>query len=126
MEARAAAVNLLWGSASARGWTQLRIALRSPADAQERLLLRYLRRNRNTAMGQTYGFGDIRSLSAYQARVPPMTYDDLEPRIRRAAGGEPHVLTAQKVERLVPSSGSTAAVKLVPFTRDLRGEFRRA
>ena len=39
---------------------------------------------------------------------------------------KPGVLTRTRIERLVPTSGSTAAAKLVPFTADLRGEFTTA
>ena len=58
--------------------------------------------------------------------MPLSSYDDLEPFITRVAGGEANVLTREAVRRLSPSSGSTRAEKLVPYTRGLRQELSRA
>ena len=126
MDLRSAAVNALWGAASAPSWERYRRALRAPAAAQERVLLSCVRRNSDTSFGREHGFDTVRSVADYQARVPPVSYDDIAPLVHRAARGEAHLLTRTRVERLVPTSGSTAAAKLVPFTADLRGEFTTA
>jgi hypothetical protein len=126
MEWRSAAVNGLWSAASVPSWARYRRALRRPAAAQEHVLLSCLRRNAGTVFGREHGFGSVRSVADYQARVPPVAYDDMAPLVHRVAGGEAHVLTRARVERLVPTSGSTAAAKLVPFTADLQGEFTTA
>jgi len=126
MDMRSAAVNVLWGAASAPSWERYRRALRAPAAAQERLLLSCLHRNFDTSVGREHGFNSIRSVAEYQARVPPVSYDAIAPLVHRAARGEARVLTRSRVERLVPTSGSTAAAKLVPFTAELRGEFTTA
>jgi hypothetical protein len=123
MDLRSAAVNALWGAASAPSWERYRRALRAPAAAQEHVLLSCLRRNADTSFGREHGFVSIRSVADYQARLPPVSYDDIAPLVHRAARGEARVLTRTQVERLVPTSGSTAAAKLVPFTADLRAEF---
>lgn len=121
-----AAVNVLWSAASAGAWARFRGALRSPAAVQARVLSSCLRRNRDTAFGRAHGFDGIRSIAEYQARVPPASYDDLAPLVHRVARGDRDVLTAAPVERLVPTSGSTAAAKLIPFTADLQREFTAA
>ena len=126
MDMRSAALNVLWGASSTPSWEQYRRALRAPAVAQERMLLSCLRRNSETVIGREHRFDSIRSVAEYQARVPPVSYDDIAPLVHRAASGEPDVLTRSRIERLVPTSGSTAAAKLVPFTADLRGEFTTA
>src|SRR6266542_2469234 len=126
MELRSAVVNVLWGGLSTPSWEHYRHALRAPAAAQERVLLSCLRRNADTVVGREHGFDSIRSVVDYQARVPPVSYDDISPLVHRAACGEARVLTRTRIERLVPTSGSTAAAKLVPFTADLRGEFTTA
>ena len=107
------------------------------------LLDRYLRENRNTAFGRAHGFDGVlaaaggsvtttseatarRLTAAYQERVPISTYDDLEPLIERVRAGEAGVLTSAPVTRLVPSSGSTAAAKLVPSTAAGQRELSRA
>ena len=126
MQMQCAAANLLWAGSSVQTWGRYRAALRDPAVAQERLLFSYLAENAETAIGRTHRFSAIRSVEEYQARVPVTTYDDLEPLVQRVAGGEAGVLTRSPVTRLVPSSGSTAAAKLIPFTRSLQREFSRA
>src|SRR5688500_15700172 len=121
MEWRSAAVNGLWGAASVSSWARYRRALRRPAATQEHVLLSCLRRNAGTVFGRQYGFGSLRSVADYQERGPPVAYDDMAALVHRVAAGEASVLTRAPVERLVPTSGSTAAAKLVPFTADLRG-----
>jgi hypothetical protein len=126
MNLRSAAVNVVWAAASAPAWSRYRSALRAPAAAQQRVLMSCLRRNADTVFGREHAFDSIRSVADYQSRVPPVSYDDIAPLVHRAARGEAHVLTRAPLERLVPSSGSTAAAKLIPFTADLRGEFTTA
>ena len=46
--------------------------------------------------------------------------------IARIAAGEKNVLTAEEVTRLVPTSGSSGARKLIPFTAGLQREFDAA
>jgi hypothetical protein len=107
-------------------WQRYRRALNNPFSAQTRLLSGYLRENADTVVGRTYGFSSIRSVEEYQARVPLSTFDSIEPLVQRVARGETNILTRQRVHRLVPSSGSTAAVKLVPYTQLLQREISRA
>lgn len=126
MPIASATVNALWGAASSPAWLGFRRALRTPAVFQERALLAYVRRNADTVFGRAHGFESIRSIREYQQRVPPVSYDEIAPLVYRTARGEGHVLTRTPIERLVPSSGSTAAAKFIPFTRELRGEFTSA
>src|SRR6185436_8434227 len=118
--------NLVWGCASVPAWRGYRAALGNPAGAQEQLLFTYLRENAETWAGRTHRFATIRSIEDYQERVPITTYDDLEPLIQRVAAGQTAVLTDAPAMRLVPSSGSASATKLIPYTRTLQSEFNRA
>jgi hypothetical protein len=126
MDARRAAVNLLWAGASVPAWRRCRAAMRDPMREQRRLLEGYLRENEDTAFGRAHRFAAIRSIEEFQATVPLATYDRLEPFITRVAQGEKGVLTRAEVVRLAPSSGSTAAAKLIPWTANLQREFSRA
>ncbi len=148
MDLRASAANLVWAGASAAAWHRYRAALRDPSCSQRQLLAGYLADNCDTEVGRSYGFRQMltsvrhsasgrrstlgtqapwhRLVEAYQARVPLTTYDDIEPLIKRVAAGDCAVLTRAAVRRLVPSSGSTAAAKLIPYTRELQAEFSRA
>ena len=118
--------NVVWGLASLGAWRRYRDALNDPATAQEQLLQRYLRDNANTVAGRMYGFPSIRTIEEYQSRVPISTFDSIAPLVGRISRGDENVLTSQPVHRLVPSSGSTAAVKLIPYTTTLQREFSEA
>jgi GH3 auxin-responsive promoter len=142
MDLRASAANLLWAGASAAAWRRYRAALGDPWRTQHQLLTGYLTDNCDTVVGREYGFREMLTsarhangqpesagrelIETFQHSVPLTTYDDLEPLIKRVAAGEPTVLTRATVRRLVPSSGSTSAAKLIPYTRELQAEFSRA
>jgi hypothetical protein len=96
------------------------------AGAQRTILDRYLRRNADTAFGMRYGFRRIRSPEEFRERVPLSRYDDYDDFVQRILRGEHQVLTRDRVRLLEPSSGSTRAAKLIPYTRSLQREFRRA
>lgn len=122
----AAVVNRLWRAASLRQARRFRRALGRVAETQAKLLAAGLAANRKTDYGRRHGFASIRSVADYQRRVPLTVYDDYAGEIERLAAGEGGVLTRQPVERFVPSSGSAAAAKLIPYTAALRAELRRA
>jgi hypothetical protein len=100
-------------------------ATRRPAATQAQVLRDILRHNRHTRFGTAHGFDGITDPRAFQARVPLCTYDDLAEAVRRIAAGEPTVLTAEPVELLQPTSGSTGGEKLIPYTATLRRQFQR-
>ncbi len=118
--------NRLWTLGNRRRWRRFRHALRDPGTVQRRLLEGYLQRNAGTVFGRRHRFAEIDSVAAWQRQVPLVRYDDLEPLIERIRRGEQGVLTAEPVARLVPSSGSTAARKVVPYTRGLLHEIGAA
>ncbi|HEY4250195.1 MAG TPA: GH3 auxin-responsive promoter family protein, partial [Roseomonas sp.] len=106
-----------------RGWAVLRRArLRHmhPAAAQQALLLSWLRRASATAFGRQHGFGSIRSVADYQARVPVRRYEELWEGWWKPAFP---VLRDVTWPGLVPyfalSSGTTSGnTKRIPVTRD--------
>jgi len=117
---------MLWAGSSLSGTRRYRAALRDPDAIQRALLSHYVRANSETTFGRRHRFAKIRSVEDFQAAVPIAGYDGHRPSIERLAAGEPGVLTRAPVERLAPSSGSTAAVKLIPYTKPLRREISRA
>jgi len=110
----AALVHRLWRAASRRAARRFHYAARHLAETQAQMLDRYLTRNRATAY-----------LREHAASLPLTTYDDYLPYIERIANGEQNILTAEPVRVFEPSSGSTAASKLIPYTRTLQQEFQR-
>lgn len=118
--------NSSWKLLSLPRAAAFRSALRNPTHVQQQLLRSYLRKNANTTFGRAHHFDSITSIADYQQRVPITCYDDYQPYIDRIMDGERAVLTADPVLALIPSSGSTQASKLIPYTRTLQREFNRA
>ncbi|MEZ0372818.1 MAG: GH3 auxin-responsive promoter family protein, partial [Candidatus Sericytochromatia bacterium] len=95
-----------------------------PREAQWEKLHRILQANANTAYGRAYGFGEIASVSDYQARVPIVTHADLLPWLERMISGEAKVLTHQEPLFYGMTTGSTGPPKLTPITPDYRDEYQ--
>ncbi|HTL31458.1 MAG TPA: GH3 auxin-responsive promoter family protein [Tepidisphaeraceae bacterium] len=118
--------NTAWWLANEPAYARFKGALASPRRAQEQLLCSYLRQHTNTAFGRDHTFSEIDSAAAFRRNIPIRNYDDLSPYIDRIAAGEANVLTSHRVVGLATSSGSTRARKLIPYTRELQREFKRA
>lgn len=126
MNLPAAFASRVWALASQPEAARFRRALRDPGPVQHQRLHKLVRRHAGTAFGRAHDFATIRSYATFAARVPIATYDDLAPWIERIRGGEHGVLTVDRVTRLVPTSGSTGARKLIPFTAALQREYNAA
>jgi len=126
VNAGAAFANVSWLAASIPEWLRFRRATSNVEAVQRRLLNTYLSRNASTEFGRAHDFSRLSSWEDYSARVPIGTYDDFQPWIERIAQGEDNVLTAEKIDLLEPSSGSSGAEKWVPYNRTLQAEYRRA
>jgi hypothetical protein len=126
MTAIAALVHGAWLAASLPAYARFRQALRDPARAQAGALRRVLELGRDSVLGRKYGLDRVRGVDDFRARVPLSRPEDYEPHVAAIRRGEARVLTSEPVERLVPTSGSTAARKLIPYTRTLRREMSEA
>lgn len=118
-------INGLWSLSAIRAEAAFRQALDRPRETQERLLAGILERNASTSYGRAHSFSRIRSMAEYRERVPLTAYDDYAGLVARIRRGETDVLTREPVTRLVPSSGSVGARKLIPYTRSLHREFQQ-
>jgi GH3 auxin-responsive promoter len=121
-----AIANSLWTATSLPALARFRRAIRNPAEVQRRRLRNILAQNTGSAYGQALGFDGIQSYQEFSRRVPPVDYESLEPWIDRIRRGEPRVLTQEPVTHLIPTSGSSGARKLIPFTAGLQREFNQA
>ena len=120
------AANSLWVLSCLRESAAFRRNADRIEETQRELLLRLLRQNAGTEFGKRYGFSSIRSVAEYQSKVPLTTYDDYRDWIERIAEGRQQILTRDPALLLEPTSGSTAATKLIPYTASLKAEFQRA
>jgi hypothetical protein len=93
--------------------------------SQSAVLREILKVNAASEFGRTHDFPAIRSTAEFQQRVPLSSYEDLGEYIERIGAGEKEVLTSEPVNLLEPTSGSSAAVKLIPYTASLRAQFQR-
>jgi hypothetical protein len=87
-----------------------------PLKAQEKTLLKYLRRNKDTEYGRKYNFSAIRSVDDYRRSVPINTYEAIRPYVDKIASGAQNILTKDKVEFFGATSGTTDKPKLIPTT----------
>lgn len=92
---------------------------------QAEKLKEILRNNRNTRFGREHGFSRMATYEEYARGVPLSQYDDYRELLDAAAAGEPDVLTAGRVKLFEPTSGSSRAKKLIPYTNGLKLEFQR-
>lgn len=122
----AATANSLWCLSLMDDALAFRRARRNVREAQTKLLMGLLRRNAATEFGRRWEFDRVRSTEDYRRRVPLSTYEDYQPDISRIMQGKQGVLTSDPVFLLEPTSGSTGPTKLIPYTRSLKAEFRRA
>src|ERR1041385_5134467 len=126
MQFKATFANCLWTASNIPAWLRFRRASREPQAAQRSKLRSLIKHNANTAFGKTHGFEGIRSYKDFTERVPISDYSAFEPWIDRIRNGQKNVLTTEPVNYLIPTSGSTAARKLIPFTGGLQREFSAA
>lgn len=120
------AANGLWYLSCLRGRAAFERAARDVRRAQHQALRRIVGANARSAFGRAHGFESIREVAEFRGRVPIAAAGDVEPYVERIASGERGVLTEAPVLLLEPTSGSTRATRLVPYTGELRREFGRA
>jgi hypothetical protein len=111
---KAALANRIWLASSRRSARHFHAATLRVAETQSHLWQSYLAHNHETCY-----------VSQHFPDLPLSNYDDYLPFIDRIANGEKNILTHEPVQLFELSSGSTAASKMIPYTRTLKNEFRR-
>lgn len=126
MNIGATLANTAWLLSSRAATTDFHRGLRDPALAQQAWLTRQLTRDADSEFGQTHDFATLRGYDDFARRVPLSDYADVESAVTRIRRGAPAVLGSSPVTHLVPTSGSSGARKLIPFTADLARAFDAA
>ena len=93
---------------------------------QENVLLKLIEKNKNTIYGKDYDFDKIKSINDYSRLVPIIEYKDILKYIDILKKGGNSVLTTDNVRRFVPTSGTSAATKFIPFNNSLQKDFSTA
>jgi hypothetical protein len=117
--------NLCWLLSSIPGWLAFQLASRRVKRTQLALFRRIIKTNAATRFGRAHHFDALSDVKDFQT-LPLSEYEDYEDFIKAIKAGETAVLTGDTVELLQPTSGSTAATKLIPYTRSLKAEFKAA
>jgi hypothetical protein len=118
--------NELWHAAGFFHRRRFLAATQHPESTQAALLRSLLRRHASTQFGRAHRFDQLRTVGEFQDVVPLSDHHDYEDHLERIARGEPNVLTRDPVTHFIPTSGSTAACKLIPWTAGLQRDFNRA
>jgi hypothetical protein len=101
-------------------------ATHHPREVQEAVLRRILADQRDTGFGTDHHFGSIRTVADFRRRVPVAGYEYVEPYVTRVASGDTRALLADpRVYMFAMTSGTTAARKLIPVTRQYLADYRR-
>lgn len=115
-----------WHLACLPGAARFARALDEPEAAQRRLLRRLVRWHAGSAFGRRHGFASMAGAEDFRRQVPLRGWDGFAADVARIRAGEPGVLGCEAVTRLVPTSGTGAARKLVPWTAGLQAGFAAA
>ncbi|MBL7157020.1 MAG: GH3 auxin-responsive promoter family protein [Candidatus Omnitrophica bacterium] len=92
-------------------------ATKNPVEAQKKILLAYLSRNKGTEYGKKYCFSSIKSIKEYREKVPLSNCETMRPFIERMAAGERNVLTKDEPTFFGITSGTSGKSKLIPSTK---------
>jgi len=93
---------------------------------QDDLLRNILRLNQSSDFGRQHRFDHISDYQDFTSAVPPARYDYFKPYIDRCCMGETGALfgPSQKLIMFALTSGTTAAVKLIPVTQTTIQRYR--
>jgi len=98
---------------------------RDPCRVQEMTLLQMVASARGTEFGREHGFDGVRSVAAYQERVPLREYLDFRPLWNRAIAGETDISWPGRPRYWVKTSGTTAGDKHIPVTPEAFSSHRK-
>ena len=92
---------------------------RRPAETQERMLQRLLRRGAQTGFGRQYDLRSVHTVEQFQTKVGTFDYETFKPYIERMKAGERDVAAPGRVRLFARSSGTTSdRSKYIPVTRE--------
>jgi hypothetical protein len=92
-------------------------SLIDPLKSQKKILLKIIKKNKNTEYGQKYNFKYLKSIEEYKKYVPIIKFNEIYNEVERIKAGEKNILTKDKVVYFASTSGTTSKVKLVPITK---------
>lgn len=101
-------------------------SLEDPAGAQEHLLRQLIGDTSASQYGKEFGLRADDTTDTFQEKIPVAGYEHYRPWIERAIfNNELGILSPHPIVRVETTSGSSAGVKWIPYTRPMMGTFRR-
>nr|GLL23735.1 probable indole-3-acetic acid-amido synthetase GH3.1 [Ipomoea trifida] len=93
---------------------------RNADSVQERVCAEILSRNSQTEYLQRFGLNGATDRETFKAKVPVVTYEDLQPEIQRIANGDRSpILSSHPISEFLTSSGTSAGErKLMPTIKE--------
>ena len=98
----------------------------NPLKLQEEALFSILDKARYTEFGRKYGFDSVKSIKAYQQKLPLFRYNDIKPWVEKTIKGKSNVLWQGRISDFALSSGTTSGNKYIPISKELINTNRRA
>ena len=98
---------------------QMELFLKYPEDVQDELLLKLIKKAKNTEFGKEKEFSLIKNYKDFSANVPIHKYESFEPLIERCRKGEQNLFWPTDIKWFAKSSGTTnAKSKFIPVSDD--------
>jgi hypothetical protein len=98
---------------------QMELFLKYPEDVQDELLLKLIKKAKNTEFGKEKEFSLIKNYKDFSANVPIHKYESFEPIIERCRKGEQNLFWPTDIKWFAKSSGTTnAKSKFIPVSDD--------
>lgn len=116
--------NIFWFLSNLPKYFNFFIKAKNISDTQEAILIKYIKKNKNTEFGKKNRFSSIKTIREFQNQVPISNYEDYQAYIKLIQNNLPNILTKEEVLILEPTSGSANASKLIPYTKKLKKEFQ--
>lgn len=126
MNVAATLANCAWLARSIGPSMRFSHALADPEAAQSQWLRAQLERHARSEFGRAHAFDAIANYADFARRVDVTGYADVAPFVRRIQRGERDVLAVGRVSHLAPTSGTSGARKLIPFSASLQSGFSTA
>ncbi|MCU0778715.1 MAG: GH3 auxin-responsive promoter family protein, partial [Akkermansiaceae bacterium] len=114
---------VLWAAGNLPSAARFARALKQPEQAQSGWLMRRLCADADSVFGREHDFRSVRNRRDFVRKVPLRDWSGFSPWIERIRTGEQSVLGMEPVTRMAPTSGSSGARKLIPFTASLHQSF---
>ena len=118
--------NYLWKQSAKGDWRSFKAASGCAEQTQRQLLQSILKHACPSQFAQRFGLSADMNVREFQNAVPITDYSNFySDFVQRIHQGDMQVLTSEDAYRLVPTTGSSGKVKLIPYTQSLRKSFQR-